>query len=181
MRMMTDDSELAFRARDGDREAFRALLERHYDVVYRLAHRDLGQPSDAEDVAQEICLSLPRRLKSFRGDSRFSTWLYRVVINACLDFRRKRGTAERLNQSYGETAELLAEAERDRQRQSAWLYRALETLSEDLRQAALLVVAESLSHAEAGEVLGIKEATVSWRMHELRKRLKEIAGTENDG
>ena len=67
-----------------------------------------------------------------------------------------------------------------RQRESDWLYRTLDRLSDDLRETTILVLAEELSHAEAGAILGIKESTVSWRMHEVRKKLKALADIDHD-
>ncbi|MCR9136424.1 MAG: RNA polymerase sigma factor [Alphaproteobacteria bacterium] len=170
--MNTDDNALAERAAGGDPVAFQSLLERHYDTIYRVAYRFTGLRQDAEDLTQDICASLPARLRSFRGEARFTSWLYRVVVNAAQDLRRKQASAGRANAAYGEIAELEREQAADTERDIAWLYETLEQLGGDLRNTAILVVAEGLSHAEAASVLNIKESTVSWRMHELRKRLK---------
>lgn len=172
MRMNTDDNELAARAAGGDPVAFQSLLERHYDTIFRVAYRFTGLRQDAEDLTQDICASLPARLRSFRGEARFTSWLYRVVVNAAQDMRRKQANAGRLNAVYGEISELERDQEAETAREIAWLYETLEQLGDDLRQTAILVVAEGLSHAEAAAVLNLKESTVSWRMHELRKRLK---------
>ena len=110
MRMSTDDNELVARAAEGDAVAFQGLLERNYDRIYRIAFRFTGLQQDAEDLTQDICTTLATRLRSFRGDSRFSTWLYRVVVNAARDMHRKRATADRLHSTYGEIAELARKA-----------------------------------------------------------------------
>lgn len=172
MRMNTDDNALAERAAGGDRVAFQSLLERHYDTIFRVAYRFTGLRQDAEDLTQDICASLPVRLRSFRGEARFTSWLYRVVVNAAQDKRRKQVTADRANAAYGEISELERGQADQTARDIAWLYETLEQLGDDLRQTAILVVAEGLSHAEAAAVLNVKESTVSWRMHEVRKRLK---------
>ncbi len=65
MRMMTDDDDLAIRAGAGDAQAFRLLLERHYDQIYRVAYRFIGNRADAQDIAQDVCVALPKKLKSF--------------------------------------------------------------------------------------------------------------------
>ncbi len=178
MRMSTDDNELAARAAEGDAVAFQSLLERNYDRIYRIALRFTGMQQDAEDLTQDICTTLATRLRSFRGEARFSTWLYRIVVNAARDLHRKRSTADRLHATYGEVAELAREQAAETAKEIAWLYDTLERFGEDLRQTAILVVAEGLSHAEAAEILDIKESTVSWRMHELRKKLKAQAELE---
>ena len=177
MRMVTDDNELAFRSAEGDRQAFRVLLERHYDRIYRVALRYFGHVADAEDLAQEVCVSLPAKLKSFRGEAKFTSWLYRLVINKCRDAGRRHSTMQAFIEGYAEVSALVAGGHADTQRQINWLYQALAELSDELCETALLVLAEDMTHAEAGDVLGIKESTVSWRMHEVRKKLKALAET----
>jgi RNA polymerase sigma-70 factor (ECF subfamily) len=177
----TDDETLAKRAGTGDREAFEGLLERHYDRVYRIGYRLLGNTTEAEDLAQEICVGLVKKLKSYRGDSRFTTWLYRVVVNAARDGFRRRASADRLDKSFSETAALVEAGHQARRSDARWLYGAIDSLSDDLRETALLVLSEELKHAEVGEVLGVKEATVSWRMHEVRRKLKVLAEAGDGG
>lgn len=177
---MASDLELARRAAAGEGEAFRLLLERHYDALYRLAYRFLGRAGDAEDLAQEICLGLPRKLKSFRGDSRFSTWLYRVAVNAGLDHARRKKSIRELEATYVAVSEQRTADWADSEARTRWLYEALDALGSPLKETALLVLAEDLSHREAAEVLGITENTVSWRMHEVRKRLKARADSDHE-
>ena len=176
--MNTSDSELAAQAASGDMAAFQVLLERHYDSIFRIALRFTGVREDAEDVAQTVCTSLAVKLRSFKGEARFTTWLYRIVVNAAQDFHRRQSATTRLHQAYGEVSELVRGAEEDAARELAWLYDALQRVGQDLRETAILVLAEGLTHAEAADVLDIKESTVSWRMHELRKELKTLAKAE---
>lgn len=175
MRMTTDDDELAMRAGAGDAQAFRVLLERHYDRMFRLSLRFFGNRDDAEDMTQDICLALPKKLRSFAGRARFSTWLYQVVINACRDHVRSRSSRRALNETYAEVSEMAREDQRHTDERVRWLYRALDQLSPTLRETAILVLGEDMTHAQAGDVLGVKETTVSWRMHEIRKELKALA------
>ena len=83
--MESSDEILVNRAQTGDAVAFGQLLERHYDMIQRLGYRILGSQSLAEDLAQEVCCALPHKLGSFRGDAKFTTWLYRVTMNAAKD------------------------------------------------------------------------------------------------
>ena len=175
MRMNTGDNELAAQAGNGDAEAFQVLLRRHYDSIYRIAYRFTGVREDAEDIAQGVCVSLAGKLRSFKGEARFSSWLFRVVINAAQDFHRKSAATNRLHAAYGEVSEMQRAEQADAAREQAWLYEALEQVGDDLRETAVLVLGEGMTHAEAAAVLDIKEATVSWRMHELRKALKALA------
>jgi RNA polymerase sigma-70 factor (ECF subfamily) len=179
--MDVSDLDLARRAKNGDAAAFRLLLERHYAMIYRLAYRFLGTSADAEDAAQGICLGLAGKIAGFKGESRFSTWLYRVVVNACRDERRKMVSRDRYQAAYMALAAHEAADWADGESRKAWLSDALGRLDDPLRETALLVVGEELSHAEAAAILGIAEATVSWRMHEVKKRLKSMVGRDTDG
>lgn len=170
-----NDEDLAERAAAGDAGAFRCLLERHYDRVYRLAFRLTGLREDAEDLAQDICASLPKRLQSFRGQAKFTTWLYRVVLNAARDMHRRKASANRASDGYEVLARLESDARDDGEDQTAWLYDTLERIGGDLRETAILVLGEERTHAEAAEILSVKESTVSWRMSKLKEELKSIA------
>ena len=173
--MSVSDLDLAQRAKDGDRGAFRHLLERHYDTFYRVAYRFFGNRAEAEDVAQEIAMALADRIGSFRGESRLSTWLYRVALNACRDHARRQQGFRALQGNYMAFADHRDADWADSEDKVKWLYQALDGLDPALKETALLVLTEYMSHAQAGEVLGIAESTVSWRMHEAKKRLKKMA------
>jgi RNA polymerase sigma-70 factor, ECF subfamily len=175
MRMSTGDSELAGWAAAGDAEAFRTLLERHYDGIFRLAFRFTGSRADAEDIAQDVCVLLADRLGAFRCEAKFTTWLYRIVVNACRDRARRRATGQRATADFAAVENLRRAADADRSEQMAWVQEMLSRFPEDIQETAVLVLAEQLSHGEVAEILGVKESTISWRMHELRKGLKQMA------
>ena len=175
------DGALARRAAAGDRDAFAALLERHYERIFRVGARVLGDADEAADLAQDVCVALPARLASWRGESRFTTWLYRVVVNAARDALRRKDARRRGERSFAETEALLRIDDASPACESGWLRRALGQLPEDLRATVFLVLEEELRHAEAGEVLGVSESTVSWRMHEVRKRLRALAAGGEEG
>lgn len=177
---MTDDQELALKAAGGDATAFGQVLERHYDLLYRMAYRYLGRAADAEDVAQEVALALASKIRHFRGELRFSTWLYRVMLNACRDFGRRQAGQSRLLMAFAEVSEGRRADWADSTARLRWLYLALDRLDPGLKETALLVLAEDMNHAEAGEVLGVKESTISWRMHQVRNKLKVMAGQDHD-
>jgi RNA polymerase sigma-70 factor, ECF subfamily len=178
--MGASDLDLVRLARDGDRAAFQLLLERHYAMFYRVAYRFLGNRAEAEDAAQEVAMTLAQKIGSFRGRSLFSTWIYQIALNHCRDHARRQKSLGRLQAAFVDV-----EAQRnadwaDNGHRLRWLYQAIDRLKPDLKETALLVLAEDMSHAEAGEVLGIKEATVSWRMHEVRKQLGQMAMMNDD-
>lgn len=178
MRMIVDDEILVAQAIDGDSDAFVSLLERHYNLIFRLSFRILGRKEAAEDLAQDVCISLSEKLKSFNKASKFTTWLYRVVTNASLDARRKSTTREKAHENWA-SAEKLDRAKAEQlSEEVTWLYSVISQLSDDLRATAMLVVGEGLSYSEVSEILTIPEGTVSWRMSEVRKIIKEIAKSE---
>ena len=173
------DNSLAFQAAAGDAEAFAELLERHYDRIYRVSARVLfGEGELAADVAQEVCLKLQDKLAKFRGDSQFTTWLYRIVVNTAYDALRDKSVRQRIERNYAETVALSQTSPSSESDDSAWLYMALSQLSDKLRSTVFLVLEEELTHSEAGKVLQIPEKTVSWRMHEVRKQLRAMAASE---
>jgi RNA polymerase sigma-70 factor, ECF subfamily len=169
------DETLAQRAGTGDRPALQRLLERHHDTAFRFSYRLLGSRADAQDVAQEVCIRLVERIGSFRGESRFSTWLYQLVLNACRDHKRRQGRAREMQQGF---AVFQAESEADWADSDArlrWLYLALGQLKPDLRETALLILAEEMTQEDAAAILGISAGTVAWRMSEVKKRLRAMA------
>ena len=174
------DEALVRRAHAGDGEAFDLLIERHYDRIYRVGARVLNDAAAAEDLAQEVCIGLAARLASFRGGSRFTTWLYRVVVNAALDAMRRDGTRQRSERDYTQARALAQADDAARAEQLVWLRQTLSRLPEDLRLTVILVLDEGLRHAEAAAVLGVTEATVSWRMHQVRRHLRDLAREDEE-
>jgi RNA polymerase sigma factor (sigma-70 family) len=170
------DADLLSAAIAGDREAFGDLLDRHYNRIHGLAWQLTGSRADADDIAQDVCCTLVEKIGSFRGEAKFSTWLCGIVYNACRDLRRRQrsfgGFTERLAVLIG-----LARAPDGRDLYDAiWVRSAIARLKPPYRDAAVLVAGQQLTHGEAAEILGIAEATVSWRMHEVRRLLAEGQG-----
>jgi RNA polymerase sigma-70 factor (ECF subfamily) len=165
------DSELVRAATAGDRTAFDSLLRRHYDRIHGLAWQLTGSRADADDIAQDVCCALVEKIAGFRGDSRFTTWLYGIVFNACRDLRRRRRSLSGLTARLGVLAGLARAPDGRDLYDSIWLKSAIARLKPAYRDAAVLVAGHQLSHAEAAEILGVAESTVSWRMHEVRRIL----------
>lgn len=170
------DSALVVAAAAGDRGAFANLLERHYDRVHGLAWQLTGSRADADDIAQDVCCTLVEKIGGYRGEARFTTWLYGITFNACRDLRRRR-------RSFGAFTDRLAVlvglAEMPDGRDlydSIWLKSAIARLKPALRDTAVLVAGQQMTHAEAAEILGVAEATVAWRMHEVRRILSATNG-----
>ncbi|MEM8789839.1 MAG: RNA polymerase sigma factor [Pseudomonadota bacterium] len=176
--MTASDDQLVCGARGGDAAAFAALVERHYDRIYRIGYRVLGRRAEAEDLAQDICAALPRKLAAYRGDARFTTWLHSVVVNGARDRLRRQTTQARAADGWAEIQALRGAAAADLADDRAWLTAALRSLDPALRETVALVLGEDMNHAEAARALGISEGTVSWRLSEVRKRLRALAEEE---
>ena len=177
MRMNTGDTELALAAACGDADAFSLLLERSYDRLFGLCYRLTGSQFEAEDLCQDICAALPAKLSRFEGGSAFSTWLYRVAVNASHDRRRRAMTHAKAATGWGDWEVNRTEANKEQAEAQDWLMRAIGELPDDLRDTVALVM-DDMNHREVGEVLGISEGTVSWRMSEVKKHLKAIKESE---
>ncbi|KQZ81949.1 RNA polymerase subunit sigma-70 [Mesorhizobium sp. Root157] len=168
------DAELVDRAKGGDRKAFGALVERHYDFIHRIAWRWCGNRDDADDIAQEVCIRLGRSIRDYRGMGAFTTWLYAMTLNAARDLSRKATRETAKVNAYGTHALIGSQSVDEADGYADALWQAVRRLPGKQRDAVLLVYGEELSHAAASEVMAISEATVSWHIHEAKKRLKVL-------
>ena len=154
---------------EGDGSAFDTLLRTHRQRMWAVALRTTGNPEDAADAVQDACLSAYRGAASFRGDARVTTWLHRIVVNACLDRARRnavRATVPLPEQPLADPRDLLGERETGLAVQAA-----LAALPEDQRVAIVLVDLEGLPVDEAAAVLGVPSGTVKSRCSRGRARL----------
>ncbi len=178
--MMTlDDSDdgLVARAVAGDRAGFAALVSRHYDMVFRVAWKWCGNREDAEDIAQDVCVRLGQTIRSYSGQAKFTTWLYRVVLNAARDHHRKRAShAKKLDAWAKEpTRPDIQEAETGEDDEAATaLWQAVRQLPPKQRDTVLLVYGEELSHGEAAQAMDCAEGTIASNIHDAKKRLKVL-------
>ena len=181
---MTQEQELQLirRVQAGETEAFGDLVRAHEKTVYNLALRMTGNPQDAEDMAQEAFLKAYRSLPEFRGESKFSVWLYRIVSNVCLDFlrRQSRRPAVSLTAEDDEGEELQWEVPDERYSPEKLLeqkltreavQKGLAELPEEQREILLLREIKGLSYEEIGEILSLEPGTVKSRIIRARKRL----------
>lgn len=168
------DSELMARHCAGDVEAFGEIFRRHRDRMWAVAMRTLGDREAASDCLQEAFIAAFRRAGSFRGEAALTTWLHRIVVNACIDrMRREKHVVRRL----GDLAELDLPDRHDRQSstESAIVVRAaLAQLPEAQRLALVLVDMHGLPIAEAAQVLGVAEGTIKSRCSRGRAALAAI-------
>jgi RNA polymerase sigma-70 factor, ECF subfamily len=170
------DAELVRRAAAGDPDAFGRLFLRHRDRLWAVAIRTLADPEEAADALQDAMISAFRRAGSFRGDSAVTTWLHRIVVNACLDRLRRRaarptsgGTDERTldNLAAGQAAPDPSSSSDT----SLDVQSALRTLPPDQQAALVLVDMLGYSVADASEILGISQGTIKSRCARGRARL----------
>jgi len=164
-------------AQAGREEAFHGLYEAYSRKVFGLAYHMTGDYEAARDVAQDIFLKVFEKLSGYRGEASFSTWLYRIAVNTCLDFRRQRSLMERVvgrvaahpPHSPAESAEggLMADERRRRVRQ------AIAQLSPKYRAVLVLKDVQDLSYPEMADILGCSEGTVASRLNKGRKLLYE--------
>ena len=172
-----DDIGLVELSVDGDTEAFAHLVKRHYMTVYKASYRWCGIRQDAEDIAQEVFIKLAQKLKTFRQKSSFKTWLYRITVNTAKDFHRKHATKQTYETAFAfEKGSSNPTSLEDEHLDAIRLYKALNKLPEKQKSAMLLVFAEGLNHREAAQALNCSETTISWRIFQARKRLKQLIG-----
>jgi RNA polymerase sigma-70 factor (ECF subfamily) len=177
--MMLDENEpsdldLVGKAQKGDSAAFGRLVERHYDFVHRVAWRWCGRKADAEDIAQEVCVRLGRAIGSYRGGAAFTTWLYAMTLNAARDRMRKTKREIAKIEAFGLHALVDGQGTPESDDRAERLWAAVRKLPDKQRDAVLLVYGEGLSHAVAADAMACAEATVSWHIHEAKKRLKAL-------
>ncbi|WP_414673002.1 RNA polymerase sigma factor SigM [Kribbella sp.] len=171
-----DDHELLRLHVAGNPDTFGYLVKRHRDRMWAVAIRTLGEPEEAADALQEAFISAFRRADSFRGDAKVTTWLHRIVVNACLDRIRRRQVraADPLPEDEDRAAELAGPAEDDpaevRERRLDVLH-ALKQINSDQRSALVLVDMEGYSIEEAAAILGCAPGTVKSRCARGRARL----------
>ena len=167
---------------DGDINAYELLVKEYEKNVYNLALRMVGNSEDAADMSQEAFIKAYNSLTSFRGDSKFSVWLYRIVSNVCLDYLRSRGRRQTVSLSTenddGEDVEIdiadeTQSPERllDRRLTRDAVRRGLAALPPEHRQILLLREIQGLSYDEIADALGIEAGTVKSRIFRARKKL----------
>jgi RNA polymerase sigma-70 factor (ECF subfamily) len=167
------DGPLVDRAKRGDRWAFEQLVERHQHRLFTLAARTLGSPDDAGDAVQEAFLRAWLALPRFRGGALFSTWLYRICLNAAHDQRLKRRAEPVELVERPDPRDAFAASEL-----SGELQDALDALDETYRVAVVLYDVLGCSYAEIAEMTGVPEGTVKSRIYRGRTELAQRLGTK---
>lgn len=179
------EADLIERARRGEKTAFGQLLRMHQRRVYACAIHMLGDRGEAEDAVQETFLRAWRAIDRFDGRAELSTWLYRICINVSLNALRRRKRVEASDIGDPRVPEPAADPTQGQTdprhaAQAIELYgrlaKALDQLSPSLRATVILVLIDGMPQKEASEALGCSEGTIAWRVHEARRRLREVLG-----
>jgi RNA polymerase sigma-70 factor, ECF subfamily len=181
---MSADADLISRAAAGDAAAFQALVEWHRSMVYRVAYQFAGNHHDAEDIAQEVFIKVYRSLDRFRQDAQLSSWMYRIVMNACIDHRRRHAPAHAA--PFGEEAErkmLNTPEEAPGPEEHAYAGELGQVLEAEIGrlppgQRIVFVMRhhQGLKLGEIAEALGLAEGTVKRQLHAAVHRLRAALG-----
>lgn len=172
-----DDAALVARCLRGDPEAFEPLVGRYERVLFSVALRLVGDYEDARDATQNAFVRAYVHLDTFDPTRKFFSWMYRIVVNECLNLKRARRPAEALGDAQvaaepGPVEQVAAREEHDR------IQAALLELTAEYREVVVLRHFADLSYAEISETTGVPEKTVRSRLFSARKRLGEILGSE---
>jgi len=158
---------------------FAALVRDHRHRLLALALHITGSSSDAEDVVQDALLRAHRNMHGFQGRSQLFTWIYRITLNRALSETGRRGRRhaapfddDRVSAAVEVDAGTDPRKRLELRERYGQLVHALDTLTPQLRSTVVLVTLQGLSHREAGALLGVGEGTISWRVHEARRRLR---------
>lgn len=166
------DAELLAAHVAGDPTAFATLVRRHRDRLWAVALRTTGDPEEAADALQDALLKAHRSAATFRGDAQVTTWLHRIVVNACLDRLRRAKARPTVPLPEHDSAHPIEPSDPLGRRELAWeINRALRTLPDDQRAAVVLVDVEGYSVDETAELLGIPTGTVKSRCSRGRAKL----------
>ena len=162
--------------------AFEAIYQRHSTSMYNLAYRMVGNPSDAEDLLQEIFLLAFNKLSSYQGQSALGTWLYRVATNRCLDHLRSRAKRyQTMTDSLDEKESLTPSAVKDTPAERVDLERSIAQLPDSYRAAFLLYDVEGFDHKEVAHILGVAEGTSKSLVHKARLKIRDTLGQGRTG
>ncbi len=178
-----DDAQLVARSLKQDHEAFGQLIDRHASVIINLAYRMVGNHAEAEDLAQEAFLTAFKALATFRADSKFSTWLYRIASNKCKDWlRAKRPGMGQQDVDIDEVLDIHVAEEQtperllSQQQVALELEQAIRRLPPLYREAFVLKHVEGMSYEEMEEILGVNGDTLKMRVYKGRLKLsRELA------
>jgi RNA polymerase sigma-70 factor (ECF subfamily) len=172
-----DESDLIGRLKKGDPSAFEAIVRKYQDRIYNLCRYMLQDPENAQDAAQDVFLKAYKALKDFRPESSLYTWIYRIAVTTCLDYRRKSRRETFRTEPLSEdlpSVEPLPEELYESGEIPDSIQLALQKLPEKLKAAIVLREIEELSYEEIAEVLHTSPGTVKSRISRAREQLRDL-------
>lgn len=169
------DAEVIKGVAGGDEKAFEQLVEKYEHSVLNTIHRYVGDRVEAEDIAQEVFLKVWRHARNFKGRSRFSTWLYRIVVNECLGYRKRHKEKLAPLDATIEKKEVseTPEAEAERRKEAEIVRKAVDELPSRQRIALILSRFEGKSYKEIAQIMGVSLSTVESLIFRARSSLKK--------
>ncbi len=186
-----NEFELIEQLRGGNEKAFKILVDTYQDLVFNTALGIVQNSEDAEDVAQEVFIKVYRSVHAFKGESKISTWLYRITVSSALDHLRSRKSKKRfsfLQRLFNDGNEPMYEppdfhhpgVALDQKENAARLFKAIDRLPENQKVAFTLHKLEDLSYQEVGEVMNISVSAVESLMHRAKQNLRKTLDKENE-
>jgi RNA polymerase sigma-70 factor, ECF subfamily len=167
---MDDDQSAWIRgSQNGDPNAFASLIKTHQKMIHALTFRMTGSLADAEDLAQETFIQAYKQIGRFRGEAAFSSWLYRIAVNRCLNWRKRERRRQEIHEEWSQSN---ANEAGPGDAGAKQVQEALLKLHPKQRAAVILTLYEGRNHAEAARMLGCSETTVSWRVFAAKRKLK---------
>jgi RNA polymerase sigma-70 factor (ECF subfamily) len=174
----TDEEKIwVLQSREGNPAAFEALIRAHQRMIHSLTFRMTGSMADAEDLAQETFIRAYRQLDSYQGTAKFSSWLYRIAVNTCLNWRQRERRRDQIHTQWAES-NAVAQSEPGTNKPDGEIQAALMKLPAKQRAAIVLTIYDGHNHAEAAKILGCSETTVSWRVFAARRKLKRLLSAQ---
>ena len=180
-----EENKLIQKVKSGDQQAFRVLVETHQQRVYNTCIGFLHHEADSEDVAQEVFIEVHKNIGLFKGDSKLSTWIYRIAVNKSLDFMRKKKRKKRwgffqavlgfdqIPEPVETSKGMLPGIATEDQDRGKSLFQAIDSLSENQRIAFTLHKLEGLSYQEITEIMGLSLSSVESLMFRAKKNLRK--------
>lgn len=182
---MVSEQALIEQLKRADNSAFNVLIDAYQNKVYNTCMGMLQNAEDAEDITQEVFVEVYRSVNGFKGDSKLSTWMYRIAVSKCLDYLRSKKRKKRfafVKSLFGAEGETVYDkpdfvhpgVQLEHKEQAAYLFKAIEQLPENQRVAFTLCKVEHLSYTEAGEIMQLSVSAVESLMVRARQNLKKI-------